>query len=165
MWETDRNVLLSSCRIEGVITFSSCLAMQDDANKDFIKSNMANKCVLRNHHWEGEVSQGQHYQHWDGGTQAPHSWLQGSAPSPVRESPLPQPPQNSVCWGLGCARNPAGTVPLGHIVGSSGTVLLTTPGFELILVCFSASDEAECGRNWYFSQEKIWKSCSCFREA
>lgn len=54
VWETHRNVLLSSSRIEVVITFSSCLALQEDANKDFIKSNMPNKGILRNHHELGE---------------------------------------------------------------------------------------------------------------
>lgn len=44
---------------------------------------MPDKCVLRNHHQEGEVSPGQHYQRWgDGGNQAPRSRLPAPAPEP-----------------------------------------------------------------------------------
>lgn len=48
-WITQRNVLLSSCRTEVVITFSSFLAVQEDAHKDLIKSNRPNKDIMRNH--------------------------------------------------------------------------------------------------------------------
>lgn len=56
----------------------------------------------------------------------PGCWSEaGFAPASVRHQKL----FLCVCWCLGCAQNPAGTVPLGHIIcclSSSGTVLLTT---------------------------------------
>lgn len=86
----------------------------------------------------------------------------GFAPASIRH-------QNcswSVSWSLGCARNPAGTVPPGHITCCpqlQGHSSSARGALELVLVCFGASDEAERGRNEYFSQ--LRKSCSCFSEA
>lgn len=48
---------------------------------------------------------------------------------------------------------------------SAGQLSSLHGGFEMVLVCFRASDKAECGRNEYFNQDKLWKSCSCFSEA
>lgn len=122
VWEGHRDVFLSSSRIEVLITFSSCLAVQEDANKDFIKSNMPNKGILRNHREEGEdpksstTSAGEVV-----AIRLLTPGCRGAAQTQCMNQVLPQLPQApglflSVCWCLGCARNPAGTVPLGHII-------------------------------------------------
>lgn len=117
VWEPHRNVLLS--RVEVVITFSSCLAVQEDANKDFIKSNMPNKGILRNHQEEGEDPRSS-----TGSAKGMVAirLLTPGCPSPAASIRLcpscHQAPGMSLLWLLllGCAPNPAGAVPLGQLL-------------------------------------------------